>query len=90
LITAARFSPDGTTLAIRTENGHIIFYQIYFYDFISGHLTAVSSFFFLDNYTQLIPGNTLWKYAITCAENKTEIKMSNCESWETVEFEGGN
>lgn len=93
VITAARFSPDGTTLAISTENGHINFYQIYFYETTPRWLhqwtphngSAISSFFFLDNHTLPIPGNTLWKYAITCAENNTEIKVSSCESWETLQ-----
>lgn len=46
---------------------------------------TITSFFFLDNYTD----QTLWKHAITCAENNTEIKVWCCETWEctqTIKF----
>ena len=93
LITNATFSPDGTTLAISTEDGYIRFYQIYFHEPRPRSLhkwrphdgSTISSFFFLDDHTRPIPGNTLWKYAITCAENNTEIKVSSCETWKTLQ-----
>lgn len=92
-ITSATFSPDGTTLAISTEEGSIQFYQIYFHEptprclhkWLPHDGAAISDFFFLDNHTQPIQGNTLWKYAVTCAANNTEIKVSSCETWETLQ-----
>lgn len=93
LITHATYSPDGTTLAISTADGLIRFYQIYFHETIprclhtwSPHEGApISSFFFLDNHTQPIAGTSLWKYAVTLAANNTEIKISKCDNWKTLQ-----
>lgn len=92
-ITSARFSPDGTALATSDEEGYINFYQIYFHESSPRCLhkwkphngRPISSFFFLDNHTQPIPGNTLWKYAVTFADNNTEMKISSCENWTTTQ-----
>lgn len=92
-ITHATFSPDGTTLAISTADGLIKFYQIYFHEITPRCLhvwsphdgASISSFFFLDNHTQPIAGSTLWKYAVTLAENNTEIKVSKCDNWKTLQ-----
>lgn len=93
LITNASYSPDGTTLAISTADGYIRFYQIYFHETTPRCLhawsphngAAISSFFFLDNHTQPIAGSTLWKYAVTLAANNTEIKVSKCDNWKTLQ-----
>lgn len=93
LITNATYSPDGTTLAISTADGFIRFYQIYFHETTPRCLhawsphdgNAISSFFFLDNHTQPIAGSTLWKYAVTLANNNTEIKVSKCDNWKTLQ-----
>lgn len=93
LITNATYSPDGTTLAISTSDGCIKFYQIYFHETQprllhtwSPHDGApISSFFFLDNHTQPIGDSTLWKYAVTLAANNTEIKVSKCDTWKTLQ-----
>ena len=93
LITNATYSPDGTTLAISTADGFIKFYQIYFHETTPRCLhawsphdgAAISSFFFLDNLTQPIAGSTLWKYAVTLAANNTEIKVSKCDNWKTLQ-----
>lgn len=93
VITNATYSPDGTTLAISTADGFIRFYQIYFHETTPRCLhawsphdgAAISSFFFLDNHTQPIAGSTLWKYAVTLAQNNTEIKVSKCDNWKTLQ-----
>lgn len=93
LITNATYSPDGTTLAISTADGFIRFYQIYFHEITPRCLhswsphdgASISSFFFLDNLTQSIAGSTLWKYAVTLAANNTEIKISKCDNWKTLQ-----
>lgn len=101
LITSVTFSPDGTTLAIGTEDGFIRFYQIYFHETTPRCLhtwdphesAAISNFFFLDNHTQPIAGNTLWKYVVTLSNNNTEIKISSCDSWktlQTIQFKSAN
>jgi enhancer of mRNA-decapping protein 4 len=51
---------------------------------------VISSFFFLDNHTKECADNTLWKHAITCSDNNTEIKLWSCETWEckqTINFQ---
>lgn len=93
LITHATYSPDGTTLAISTADGLIQFYQIYFHETTPRCLhvwsphegASISSFFFLDNHTQPITGTSLWKYAVTLAANNTEIKISKCDNWKTLQ-----
>lgn len=95
LITGAIFSADGTTLAVSCEDGVIRFYQVYkhtndgnprcLHKWKPHGGKTITSFFFLDNYTD----QTLWKHAITCAENNTEIKVWCCETWEctqTIKF----
>lgn len=55
IITSARFSPDGTALAISDDEGYISFYQIYFHESTPRCLhkwkphngRPISSFFFL-------------------------------------------
>lgn len=93
LITSATFSPDGTTLAIGTADGFIRFYQIYFHEDTPRCLhswkphdgSPISDFFFLDNHTQPIAGSPLWKYVVTLANNNTEIKISSCDTWKTLQ-----
>ncbi|XP_021701680.1 enhancer of mRNA-decapping protein 4 homolog isoform X1 [Aedes aegypti] len=99
LITGAIFSADGTTLAVSCEDGVIRFYQVYqhtndnnprcLHQWKPHGGKSISSFFFLDNYTEESGDQTLWKHAITCAENNTEIKVWSCETWEctqTIKF----
>jgi enhancer of mRNA-decapping protein 4 len=61
-ITCAIYSPDGTTLAISSEDGTIRFYQVYFlgndinprclHQWKPHDGKVISSFFFLDNHTK--------------------------------------
>lgn len=94
LITNATYSPDGTTLAISTVDGFVKFYQIYLHESTPRCLhstwsphdgAAVTSFFFLDNHTQPNAGSTFWKYAVTLAENNTEIKVYKCDAWKELQ-----
>jgi enhancer of mRNA-decapping protein 4 len=93
LITSVAFSPDGTTLAIGCEDGYIRFYQIYLHEptprclhsWMAHDGSPVSSFFFLDNHTQPIVGNTLWKYVVTLANNNTEIQVTRCDGWKVLQ-----
>lgn len=94
LVTNATFSPDGTTLAISTADGLIKFFQIYFHEKTPRCLHSwcpheglpISSFFFLDNHTQPIAGSSLWKYVVTLAKNNTEIRVSKCDDWQTLQI----
>lgn len=99
VITGAIFSADGTTLAVSCEDGVIRFYQVYQHTNDSNPRClhqwkphggkTISSFFFLDNYTEQAGDQTLWQHAITCSDNNTEIKVWSCETWEctqTIKF----
>ncbi|XP_052864173.1 enhancer of mRNA-decapping protein 4 homolog [Anopheles cruzii] len=94
-ITGSVLSADGTTLALSSADGLIRFYQVYQHsnDYTPRCLhewkphdgKVLNSFFFLDDYTETVDDNALWKHAITCAENNTEIKLWCCESWECLQ-----
>uniref|UniRef100_A0A182RMB1 Uncharacterized protein n=1 Tax=Anopheles funestus TaxID=62324 RepID=A0A182RMB1_ANOFN len=94
-ITGSVFSDDGTTLALSSSDGLIRFYQVYQHANDRSprrlHLwkphdgKPITSFFFLDNYTETVNNKTIWKHAITCAENNSEIKVWCCESWECLQ-----
>uniref|UniRef100_A0AAG5DAX7 Enhancer of mRNA-decapping protein 4 WD40 repeat region domain-containing protein n=1 Tax=Anopheles atroparvus TaxID=41427 RepID=A0AAG5DAX7_ANOAO len=94
-VTGSVFSADGTTLALSSTDGMIRFYQVYQHanDCTPRRLhqwkphggRPVSSFFFLDNYTETVGDKVLWKHAITCADNNTEIRVWCCESWECLQ-----
>uniref|UniRef100_A0A182MCF8 Uncharacterized protein n=1 Tax=Anopheles culicifacies TaxID=139723 RepID=A0A182MCF8_9DIPT len=94
-ITGSVFSDDGTTLALSSSDGLIRFYQVYQHanDRSPRRLhmwkphggKPITSFFFLDNYTETVNNKTIWKHAITCAENNSEIKVWCCESWECLQ-----
>ncbi|XP_058818237.1 enhancer of mRNA-decapping protein 4 homolog isoform X2 [Topomyia yanbarensis] len=96
VITGAIFSADGTTLAISCEDGVIRFYQVYQHTNESNPRClhqwkphggkTISSFFFLDNYTEQAGDQTLWQHAITCSDNNTEIKVWSCETWECTQM----
>uniref|UniRef100_A0A182JUE4 Uncharacterized protein n=1 Tax=Anopheles christyi TaxID=43041 RepID=A0A182JUE4_9DIPT len=95
-ITGSVFSDDGTTLALSSSDGLIRFYQVYQHANDRSprrlHLwkphdgKPITSFFFLDNYTETVNNKTIWKHAITCAENNAEIKVWCCESWECLQM----
>uniref|UniRef100_A0A182P8K7 Uncharacterized protein n=1 Tax=Anopheles epiroticus TaxID=199890 RepID=A0A182P8K7_9DIPT len=95
-ITGSVFSDDGTTLALSSSDGLIRFYQVYQHANDRSprrlHLwkphdgKPITSFFFLDNYTETVSNKTIWKHAITCAENNAEIKVWCCESWECLQM----
>lgn len=93
-ITWALFSADGTTLAFSCHDGTIRFFQVYqhtddmprcLHKWKPHDGKPVSSFFFLDNYTQQTADQTLWQHAITCADHNTEIKVWSCETWECTQ-----
>ncbi|KFB36315.1 hypothetical protein ZHAS_00003438 [Anopheles sinensis] len=91
-ITGSVYSGDGTTLALSSKDGMIRFYQVYqhannceprrLHQWQPHEGRPVSSFFFLDNYTETVDNDkALWKNVITCAEDNTEIRVWCCESW---------
>ncbi|XP_058126558.1 enhancer of mRNA-decapping protein 4 homolog isoform X2 [Anopheles ziemanni] len=95
-ITGSVYSADGTTLALSSMDGMIRFYQVYqhannctprrLHQWKPHGGRSVSSFFFLDNYTETVDNDkVLWKNVITCADNNTEIRVWCCESWECLQ-----
>ncbi|KAK7869897.1 hypothetical protein R5R35_013695 [Gryllus longicercus] len=97
-IVDAAFSPDGVALATASLDGDIKFFQVYMH---TGERPRclhhwqphggkpVSALFFLDNHKSYNPHVQFWKFAITGAENNTELKLWSCESWsclQTIRF----
>lgn len=96
LITHVAFSPDGTTLAVSTEDGILRIYQIYFHEIVPKCLYTwnpqngkkISSFFFLDDFTQP-SGSHFWKYMVLLFNDNSELAVYNCDKWsllQTVKF----
>ncbi|CAL1278496.1 unnamed protein product [Larinioides sclopetarius] len=90
-ISTATFSPDGTALAIASLNGDVKFFQVNtlekdisprcLHEWIPHPQKSLSSLYFLDNYKNHRPDIQFWKFAVTGAENNSEIKIWTCDSW---------
>ncbi|XP_054714115.1 enhancer of mRNA-decapping protein 4-like isoform X2 [Uloborus diversus] len=90
-ITAATFSPDATALAIGSLEGIVKFFQVNTLDkdvsprclhqWTPHPEKSLSSLYFLDNHKNHRPDMQFWKYAVTGAENNTELKIWSCETW---------
>ncbi|KAF8794125.1 Enhancer of mRNA-decapping protein 4 like protein [Argiope bruennichi] len=90
-ISTATFSPDGTALAIASLDGVVKFFQVSnlekdisprcLHQWVPHPQKSLSSLYFLDNYKNHRPDIQFWKFAVTGAENNTEIKVWSCESW---------
>ncbi|KAG8183618.1 hypothetical protein JTE90_025169 [Oedothorax gibbosus] len=90
-ISAATFSPDGTALAIGSVDGGVKFFQVNtlekdvsprcLHQWTPHPGKSLSSLYFLDNHKNHRPDIQFWKFAVTGAENNTEIKVWSCETW---------
>ncbi|GIY27632.1 enhancer of mRNA-decapping protein 4 [Caerostris darwini] len=94
-ITTATFSPDGTALAIASIDGVIKFFQVNtlnkdisprcLHQWTPHPQKSLSSLYFLDNCKNHRPDEQFWKFAVTGAENNTELKIWSCESWNCLQ-----
>ncbi|GFS92307.1 enhancer of mRNA-decapping protein 4 [Nephila pilipes] len=90
-IATATFAPDGTALSIASFDGIVKFFQVSnlqkdisprcLHQWIPHPQKSFSSLYFLDNYKNHKSDAQLWKYAVTGADNNTEIKVWTCETW---------
>ncbi|XP_054281595.1 enhancer of mRNA-decapping protein 4 [Macrosteles quadrilineatus] len=89
-IVDAAFSPDGTAIATASLDGDVKFFQVYMqngkkprclHQWKPHRGEPVSSLFFLDNHKNYNPEIQFWKFAITGANNNSELKVWSCESW---------
>ncbi|XP_021913253.1 enhancer of mRNA-decapping protein 4 isoform X2 [Zootermopsis nevadensis] len=97
-IIDAAFAPDGTALATASLDGNVKFFQVYMHNDNKPRCLhqwqphdgkPLSSLFFLDNHKMYNPEVQFWKFAITGAENNSELKIWSCESWtclQTIRF----
>lgn len=89
-IVDAAFAPDGTAVATASLDGEVKFFQVYMengkkpkclHQWTPHRGQPVSSLFFLDNHKNYNPDIQFWKFAITGANNNSELKVWSCESW---------
>ncbi|XP_061385364.1 enhancer of mRNA-decapping protein 4 isoform X2 [Danaus plexippus] len=93
-VLAAAFSPDGTALATASQDGYVMFTQVYMNNEISPRCLhkwqphegqPLSCLFFLDNHKNYNTDVHFWKFAVTGAENNTSIKIWSCKSWNCLQ-----
>lgn len=96
IITAATFSPDGSTIAVGYDDGNVFFYQIYLYsketaprrlfNWKPHDQRPVTALLFLDDHTvRMSEGGEFWKHALTATDNNTEIKLWRCDDWSCLQ-----
>lgn len=96
IITAATFSPDGSTIAVGYDDGNVYFYQIYLYsketaprrlfNWKPHEQRPVTALVFLDDHTvRMSEGGEFWKHALTATDNNTEIKLWRCDDWSCLQ-----
>ncbi|XP_045511284.1 enhancer of mRNA-decapping protein 4-like [Colias croceus] len=89
-LRAAAFSPDGTALATAADDGYVMFAQVYINSSTSPRCLhkwqphegkPLTCLFFLDNHKNYNADVQFWKFAVTGADNNTNIKIWSCKSW---------
>lgn len=97
-IVDAAFSPDGTAIATTSLDGKVKFFQVFvknegkprcLHQWQPHGGKPLSSLFFLDNRKHYSPDTQFWKFAITGANDNSELKLWSCESWtclQTIHF----
>ncbi|XP_075211896.1 enhancer of mRNA-decapping protein 4 homolog Ge-1 isoform X2 [Lycorma delicatula] len=96
-IVDAAFSPDGTAIATASFDGEVKFFQVYMqngkprclHQWKPHNGRPLSSLFFLDNHKNYNPEAQFWKFAVTGANENSELKLWSCETWsclQTIRF----
>ncbi|XP_050294918.1 enhancer of mRNA-decapping protein 4 isoform X2 [Anthonomus grandis grandis] len=92
----ASFSSDGCAIALACQDGYVKFFQLFMFEpelqkclhkWIPHEGKALSSVIFVDNILEYTIN--CWKFALTGAENNTELKLWSCEAWtclQTINF----
>ncbi|XP_050685648.1 enhancer of mRNA-decapping protein 4-like [Leptidea sinapis] len=93
-LRAASFSPDGTALATAAADGYVMFAQVYVNSQTSPRCLhkwqphegkPLTCLFFLDNHKNYNSDVQFWKFAVTGADNNTNIKIWSCKSWSCIQ-----
>ncbi|XP_066256745.1 enhancer of mRNA-decapping protein 4 homolog [Euwallacea similis] len=92
----ASFSSDGCAIALACQDGFVKFFQLFLFvsdfqkcihEWIPHGGKPLTSVIFVDNILKYT--SQCWKFAVTGANNNTELKLWSCESWtclQTINF----
>ncbi|CAK1549577.1 unnamed protein product [Leptosia nina] len=93
-LRAAAFSPDGTALATAGADGYVMFAQVCLdlskvpsclHKWQPHEGKPLTCLLFLDNHKNYNSDEQFWKFAVTGADNNTNIKIWTCKTWTCIQ-----